>query len=151
MSLLSALSLRSRRRVKAPQHLFDHLSFRTKFVVIGMVLAGPLSTLVGFVASRYDQRVDQAQARESALLRSSHLRDLALALAVHRGLSARILAGEESASTELVQQQKQVDRLLYEAQESIPADQWRTANPARGPSLVAEVRSEEHTSELQSH
>ena len=104
-----------------------------------MVLAGPLSTLVGFVASRYDQRVDQAQARESALLRSSHLRDLALALAVHRGLSARILAGEESASTELVQQQKQVDRLLYEAQESIPADQWRTANPARGPSLVAEV------------
>jgi len=83
MSLLSALSLRAPRWVKAPQHLFDHLSFRTKFVVIGMVLAGPLSTLVGFVASRYDHRVDQAQARESALLRSSHLRDLALALAVH--------------------------------------------------------------------
>ncbi|WP_022981836.1 ATP-binding protein [Ideonella sp. B508-1] len=139
MSLLSALSLRSRRWIKAPQHLFDHLSFRTKFVVIGMVLAGPLSTLVGFVASRYDQRVDQAQARESALLRSSHLRDLALALAVHRGLSARILAGEEGASTELVQQQKQVDRLLHEAQESIPADQWRTADPPRGPSLVTEV------------
>jgi signal transduction histidine kinase/CheY-like chemotaxis protein len=139
MSLLSALSSRSRRWFKAPQHLFDHLSFRTKFVVIGMVLAGPLSTLVGFVASRYDQRVDNAQARESALLRSSHLRDLAVALAVHRGLSARILAGEEGASAELVGQQKRVDRLLNEALESIPPEQWRTANPAQGPALVTEV------------
>jgi hypothetical protein len=100
-------------------------------VVIGMVLAGPLSTLVGFVASRYDQRVDNAQARESALLRSSHLRR---SLAVHRGLSARILAGEEGASAELVGQQKRVDRLLNEALEHPPnSGAPPTRRPRAGP------------------
>lgn len=139
MGRLTSFLSRLRWWIRGPRHLFDHLSFRTKFVVIGVVLAGPLSTTVGFVASRYDQRVAQAQARETALLRSSRLRELAVALAVHRGLSARILAGGEAVSPELVQVQKRVDRLLYEAQDTIPPDQWRTADPVGGPPLVTEV------------
>jgi signal transduction histidine kinase len=94
------------------RRLFNRLSFRTKFVVVGLAVAGPISTLAVFAATTFEQRVQQARERVEALHQASTIRELAGLVAVHRGLSAQVLAGAEGESARLVEHQRRLfDRL----------------------------------------
>lgn len=90
--------------------VFSRLSFRLKFVLIGVLLAGPLFVLAGFTVASQGHRVQQASARVQALDDGALLRTLAASLALHRGLSAGVLSGDEALSTSIVAQQAQVQR-----------------------------------------
>jgi signal transduction histidine kinase len=124
---------------------FVRMGFRTKFLVVGLLVAGPLSMLAGFAASQFHTQVQQAQMRAESLDRAARARDLIEALALHRGLTASVLAGGEDLSRRLVQQQAQVESALLRMLAVLPAPGSRAAQPdsALPPAqeLAAEVRS----------
>jgi signal transduction histidine kinase/CheY-like chemotaxis protein len=95
---------------------FNRTPFRLKFAVVGLLLAGPLLVTAGFGVSVFHARVRALQSVEQALLRADEIRNLAISIALHRGLSAAVLAGGEGFSDRLVAEQRsmlaQLDRLL---------------------------------------
>lgn len=99
---------------------FVRMSFRTKFLVVGVLVAGPLCALAGFAASQFHGQVQVTQNRAEALDRAARARDLIEALALHRGLSATLLAGGEGLSSRLVQQQGKVEEALVRVLAVLP-------------------------------
>jgi signal transduction histidine kinase len=116
---------------------FARLSFRTKFIIVGIVVAGPLCVLAGFAAASFDNAVQSARARALALEQSDKARSLMLAVALHRGLSARVLAGGEGLSTELVAHQTHMVALIGPMIEAFSTPEW-TAIGLPDPGSVAE-------------
>jgi signal transduction histidine kinase len=115
------------------------LRFRTKFLIVGAVIAGPLCTLAGFVAAKYHDRVLVAHERMETLQRGALARDLARSLALHRGLSASVLAGGEGASRRLVEQQAQVRQQLDALLAAFAAPGWAELGPTDPEALRREV------------
>jgi signal transduction histidine kinase len=119
--------------------LFVRLSFRVKFLVVGAVIAGPLCTLAGFVAAHYHDQVVVARDRAAMLERGVQARDLAIALALHRGLTASVLAGGEAASRRLVEQQQRVRQQLDLVLEGFAGNGWQALGPTDPAALRREV------------
>ena len=86
----------------------NRLTFRTKFLLIGVALAGPMLLGAGFAAAWFHGQVRAAQRVEGALQQAWALHDLATRVAEHRGLTARIYAGGEETSRQLVDVQGQL-------------------------------------------
>jgi predicted ABC-type sugar transport system permease subunit len=97
------------------------LSFRTKFVVVGVLLAGPLCVLAGFAAAQFSAQLRATEARAQALTRAALARELVESLALHRGLTASVLAGGEDLSRRLVAQQAKVAADLNALLAALPA------------------------------
>ncbi len=86
-------------------HWFTDTRFALKFAVVGLAIAGPLLVVCGVLVATLHGRVQHLQASEAALVTADHIRTLALSIGRHRGLSATVLAGGESASGLLVAEQ----------------------------------------------
>ena len=119
---------------------FVRMSFRTKFVVVGLLVAGPLCALAGYAAAQFHHQVQVTHERAEALERAARARDLIEALALHRGLTATLLAGGEGLSSRLVQQQQRVEQGLLRLLERLPADEAEADTPPRD-ALAREVRA----------
>ncbi|MBL8328466.1 MAG: response regulator [Rubrivivax sp.] len=120
--------------------LFDHLSFRVKFLVIGVLLATPLvvaTTWAAVVALEFGRR---AELRAQSVEDMRQIAQLLGSVGQHRGLSARVLAGEEATSGELVRlqpalivQARAVDVLLGDRPDLAAFD------PGRGAPIAEEM------------
>ena len=120
---------------------FVRMSFRTKFLVVGVLVAGPLCALAGYAAAQFHQQVESTQLRSEALERATRARELIEALALHRGLSASVLAGGEGLSSQLVAQQSQVMARLETLLEVLPVGSAARSDLPRADALAAEVRA----------
>jgi len=119
---------------------FVRMSFRTKFLVVGLLVAGPLCALAGYAAAQFHNQVLLTQGRAEALERAARARDLIESLALHRGLTATLLAGGEGLSSRLVQQQQRVEQDLQRLLDRLPADDAAADTPPRE-ALAREVRA----------
>jgi signal transduction histidine kinase/CheY-like chemotaxis protein len=119
--------------------LFNRLSFRIKFVVVGLAIAGPLATLAGFAASTYWQAVVFARDRTQAIELSTQVRDLMHSLALHRGLSAQVLAGAEGRSRALVEQQRDLAERLPRTLAGFDTPRWQAVGPPDPAGIAEEV------------
>ncbi len=119
---------------------FVRMSFRTKFLVVGALVAGPLCALAGYAAAQFHGQVVLTQGRAVSLQRAALARDLVESLALHRGLTATLLAGGEGLSSRLVQQQQQVEQRLQAMLASLPDDGEADDLPPRL-ALAGEVRA----------
>jgi signal transduction histidine kinase len=128
-------------RRRGLRRLFARLSFRTKFIVVGLVVAGPLFLLAGFAAATFDQEVRRAQARELALQQSERARALMVAVATHRGLSARVLAGGEGLSSELVRQQREMMAMVGPMVDAFSTPEWQAIGLPDPESVAEELRA----------
>ena len=88
------------------------VSFRTKFLLFGLLLAGPLAVATGFALATYGQQVEVAQKRVDALHHGKLVRALLLTVARHRGLSTTLQSGAEDQSSALVATQALLERDL---------------------------------------
>ncbi len=120
---------------------FVRMSFRTKFLVVGVLVAGPLCALAGYAAAQFHGQVQVTQNRAEALERAARARDLIEALALHRGLSATLLAGGEGLSSRLVQQQGKVEATLVRLLDVLPAAAEGRADLPPRQALADEVRA----------
>jgi signal transduction histidine kinase/CheY-like chemotaxis protein len=120
---------------------FVRMSFRTKFLVVGLLVAGPLCALAGYAAAQFHAQVLVTQARAEALERAARARDVTEALALHRGLTATVLAGGEGLSSRLVQQQQRVEETLLLLLAVLPEQDERRADLPGAIALAAEVRA----------
>jgi signal transduction histidine kinase/ActR/RegA family two-component response regulator len=116
----------------------DHLSFRVKFLVIGLLLAAPLLVSASWVSATARAKAQQAQERVQAVALMRTLADVLAATAEHRSLSARVLAGSEGLSAELVQRQQSFRALASTADDALGAAAHLVPGAARLP-LRAEV------------
>ncbi len=119
---------------------FVRMSFRTKFLVVGLLVAGPLCALAGYAAAQFHNQVLVTQGRAESLERAARARDLIESLALHRGLTATLLAGGEGLSSRLVAQQQKVEQDLQRLLERLPADDAAADTPPRE-ALAREVRA----------
>ncbi len=105
--------------------LFNRLSFRVKFVSVGLLVAAPLCLLVAYVAATSHDTVRQAQEREQALMLGQDVRALLAAVAQHRELSAGVLAGQEGLSSSLVTHQGQMLERAAVVQQELAQARWQ--------------------------
>lgn len=120
---------------------FVRMSFRTKFLVVGVLVAGPLCALAGYAAAQFHNQVLVTKARAEALDRAARARDLIEALALHRGLTATLLAGGEGLSSRLVQQQQRVEDTLVKLLSVLPDAAHAQPDLPSAAALAAEVRA----------
>ncbi len=120
---------------------FVRMSFRTKFLVVGVLVAGPLCALAGYAAAQFHGQVQVTKSRAEALDRAARARDLIEALALHRGLTATVLAGGEGLSSRLVQQQQAVEKALVQMLEALPDDAEGRPDLPSPRQLAADVRA----------
>jgi signal transduction histidine kinase len=138
MTLVSGSGGHAPRRLR---RLFARLSFRTKFLIVGIVVAGPLFALAGFAAANFEHQVDQARARQLALDQSDKARVLMVAVAAHRGLSARVLAGGEGLSIELVQHQRTMMALVGPMVDAFSTPEWASIGLPDPEAMAEELRA----------
>jgi signal transduction histidine kinase len=119
---------------------FVRMSFRTKFLVVGVLVAGPMCALAGYAAAQFHTEVRVTQERAESLERAARARDLIESLALHRGLTATLLAGGEGLSSRLVQQQQRVEQDLRRLLDRLPAASDEAHMPPRD-ALAQEVRA----------
>lgn len=119
---------------------FVRMSFHTKFWVVGMLVATPLCMLAGFAAAQFHHEARVTQARAESLERASRARDLIESLALHRGLTASVLAGAEGFSGSLVEQQALVQERLARVLDRLPTDGSRPDLPSHS-AIGQEVRA----------
>ncbi len=120
---------------------FVRMSFRTKFLVVGVLVAGPLCALAGYAAAQFHQQVVVTQARGEALERAMRARELIETLALHRGLTASVLAGGEGLSSRLVGQQAIVEQRLVRLLDVVPSGSEARADLPDPQALSTEVRA----------
>lgn len=94
----------------------NRLTFRTKFLLIGVALAGPMLLGAGFAAAWFHGQVKDTQRVEGTLRQAWTLHGLATRVAEHRGLTAQIYAGGEDTSRALVDVQRQLRVAIDDAQ-----------------------------------
>lgn len=105
------------------------VSFRTKFLLFGLLLAGPLAVAAGFALATFGQQVETAKRRIDALQHGERVRALLLTVARHRGLSTTLQSGAEDQSTALVATQRQLERDLQAFVASFSPLPWSTVAP----------------------
>lgn len=86
--------------------ILDHLSFRVKFLALGLCLAAPLLVVATWAAASAYHHARESRDRELAIQTLQQVSTLLALVADHRGLTARILAGAEGLSGELVLKQQ---------------------------------------------
>lgn len=139
------LGMASEAPVRCPGVLarrLNRLGFRTKFVIVGLALSMPLCLLAGFAAASFDREVQASQARTMALRQSAVVRELMTAMALHRGLSAAVLAGGGTAlQAPLQAQQVRVDAALGALRHAFDDAAWRGVGLADPAGLAAEIQA----------
>ncbi len=123
------------------RHWLGSVSFRTKFLLFGLLLAGPLAVTAGFALATFGQQVDAAQRRIDALQHGQLVRTLLLSVARHRGLSTTLLSGAEDQSAALVATQRQLERDLQTFTAGFSALPWSAVAPPDVPGLAQELRT----------
>ena len=131
---ISRLSLRARLG-----HAFGSLSFRTKFLTVGLLIAGPLLALMVFSAATLHERARLASYRVAALKDSIDVRKFMIAVALHRGLSASVLAGAESLSSRLVAHQRVLTEQLSAMRQARDDAAWTALGIADFSALQEEL------------
>lgn len=126
------------------------VSFRTKFLLFGLLLAGPLAVAAGFALATFGAQVTAAQKRTDALQRGKLVRALLVTVARHRGLSATLLAGDESQSSQLVSTQQRLLAELAALQAGFATAPWAAAGPPDLNALGDELRALMRLSETRS-
>ncbi len=135
-----AVPSRARRLLRSRVlRLFNRLSFRVKFVSVGVLVAAPLCLMAAYVAAASHDTVRQARERERALLLGGEVRDLLSAVALHRGLSAGVLAGGETLSTPLVAHQTLMRDKAAAVQRALAQVRWQGLLPAGQLPLAGEI------------
>jgi HAMP domain-containing protein len=89
------------------RHTFDHLTFRVKFLAVGLLVAAPLLVAATWAAVTALGHAEQARERERSVAVMRQLATLLAAVGEHRALTTRIFAGTEGLSGELVLKQQQ--------------------------------------------
>ena len=95
---------------------FNRTPFALKFAIVGLAIAGPLLLASGITVASWHAQVQGLKAVGAALERADQIRTLVVSVAHHRGLTATVLAGGETARGLLVKEQgvllPQFDRAL---------------------------------------
>mgnify|MGYP003594171334 CR=1 FL=1 len=137
-----AVPRRARRLLRSRVlRLFNRLSFRVKFVSVGVLVAAPLCLMAAYVAAASHDTVRQARERERALWLGGEVRELLSAVAVHRGFSAGVLAGGERLRSSLVAHQSQMRAKAAVVERELSQPRWHGLLPGGQAPLAAEVDS----------
>lgn len=123
------------------RHWLGSVSFRTKFLLFGLLLAGPLAVAVGFALATFGEQVEAAQRRIDALQHGQRVRALLLTVARHRGLSTTLQSGAEDQSTALVATQQQLERDLQAFLSSFTDVPWSVVAPPELERVAQELRT----------